>query len=157
MADEKLSDVDNQVCIGGPNDPVDHRAAEAITPCMALTAASTDGSVKPANGGVADENFYGVAGVPEWDAPDIDAEVAVDSPVPVHKKGSGAECWMFLAPAAGPIPVEEGDILILSSTDGYVEKGDESSAAAKAGQVVGVCRKGSPGHATDRKMILVKI
>lgn len=155
MADEELTDFDNDVHVGGTGETRDHKAAEAIYPCMALTAASTDGTVKPANGGVAGENFFGVAGVPEGNEPTEVIEVG--EPVPVYRKGSGSECWMFLKAVAGPIPVSEGDIAILSSTDGQVELADESAVAAKAGLKVGIFQNERPGHATDRQMVRVKI
>lgn len=156
MADEVLSDKDNRVYCGGPDDPEDHPAEEAIYPGMAVTmSGNTDGSVRPANGGVADENIYGVAGVPEGCDPDT--VIAIGNPVPVHKKGSGAVVWMHLAGAAGPIPVEAGDIAVISTTDGYVAKGDESSVAVKAGFKVGVFQHYDAGHATDKHMVRVKI
>lgn len=156
MADEVLSDVDNAVHVGGTGESRDRKCEEAVTPTMVVTSAgNTDGSVRPANSGVAGENVYGVAGVPLGGDPDT--EVAIGIPIPVFQKGSGAIVWCTLKPESGPVPVEEGDIIIEADEDGLVSLGDESAVAAKAGQVVGVCQMYSPGHATDNKMIRVKI
>ena len=45
----------------------------------------------------------------------------------------------------------------MSTTDGLVAKADESAAAAKAGFVVGIAQHDHPGHATENRMIRVKI
>ncbi len=156
MADEKLSDVDNSVCVGGSSETEDHGAEEACYPTdIVTTGGATDGRVHPANSATAGENVYGVAGIPEGTDPDT--IIAIGNPVPVHKKGSGAVVWVRLKAASGPVPINAGDIIILSAEDGKVALGDESSVAAKAGLVVGVAQHDHPGHATDDKMIRVKI
>lgn len=156
MADEVLSDKDNSVCVGGSSETEDHGAEEACYPCdVVTTGGATDGRVHPANSGTADENVYGVAEVPEGCDPDT--IIAIGNPVPVHKKNSGAVVWVKLMAAAGPVPINAGDIIIEATEDGKVSKADETAAAAKAGQVVGVAVHDHPGHATDDKMIRVKI
>lgn len=151
-----LSDVDNAVHVGGTAETEDHYAEEAVTPTMVVTTSgSTSGQVHPANSGTADENVYGVSGVPEGCDPDT--EIAIGSPVPVHKKGSGAVVWVKLMAAAGPVPINAGDIIIIATEDGKVSKADETTTPAKSGQVVGVAQHDHPGHATDDKMIRVKI
>lgn len=153
---EVLSDKDNSVHVGGTSETEDHGAEEAVYPTMVVTTGgATDGRVHPANSGTADENVYGVAGIPEGTDPDT--IIAIGSPVPVHKKGSGAVVWVKLLAVAGPVPINAGDIMITSATDGLVEKADESSVAAKAGTVVGVAQHDHPGHATEDRMIRVKI
>lgn len=159
MADDSFGGAtgkDNAVHVGGSSEVEDHYAEEAVQPGHAVTmGGSTTGQVHPANSGTADENFYGTSGVPEGTDPD--AEIPIGNPVPVHKKGSGAVVWMMLKAVAGPIPVEGGDIAILSATDGQIEKADESSVAAKAGLVVGTFQHPDPGHATDMHLVRVKI
>lgn len=156
MADQVLSEVDNAVHCGGTAETEDHYAEEALYPAAVVTTAgSTSGQVHPANGGVADENVYGVAGVPL--GADPDTVIPIGNPVPVFRKGSGSVVWVKLMAAAGPVPINAGDILIVATEDGKVSKADESSVAAKAGFVVGVAQHDHPGHATDDKYIRVKI
>ncbi len=159
MADDSFGGAlgkDNAVHVGGTGETEDHYAEEAIKPGMATTmAGNTGGQVRPANSGQADENFYGTCAVPE--GADPDAEVAIGNPAPILKKGSGAVVWMMLKGASGPIPVEGGDIAILSATDGQIEKADETTTPAKTGQVVGVFQHYDPGHATDMHLVRVKI
>lgn len=147
---------DNRVHCGGTSETEDHKAEEAILPGMAVTGAgNTDGKVRPANSGVANENFYGTSGVPV--GADPDTEIAIGNPAPIYKKGSGSVVWMHLKGAAGPIPVEEGDIAILSATDGQIEKADETTTPAKTGQVVGIFQHYDAGHATEMHLVRVKI
>ncbi len=156
MVDQKLSDVDNSVCIGGSSETEDHGAEEACYPCdVVTTGGATDGRVHPANSGTADENVYGVAGIP--DGTDPDTVIAIGAPVPVYKKNSGAVVWVKLMAAAGPVPINSGDVIIEATEDGKVSKADETTTPAKTGQVVGIAVHDHPGHATDDKMIRVKI
>ncbi len=156
MVDQVLSDVDNKVHCGGSSETEDHNAEEAVKPTMVVTTAgSTTGQVHPANSGTADENVYGVSGVPI--GADPDTEIAISSPAPIYKKGSGTVVWVKLMAAAGPVPINAGDVIIEATEDGKVSKGDETAAAAKAGQVVGIAQHDHPGHATEDKMIRVKI
>lgn len=159
MADDTFGGVggkDNAVHVGGTGETEDHSAEEAIKPGMAATGTgSTSGQVRPANSGVANESFYGTCGVPEGTDPDT--EIAIGLPAPIHKKGSGAVVWMMLLAVAGPIPVAEGDVAILSATDGLIEKADETTNPVKEAQKVGVFQHADPGHATDMHLVRVKI
>ena len=143
---------DNDVHVGGTSETEDHDVATATYPGHAIALDAT-GKVVPAT--ITTGAFYGAAGVPQ--GADPDSEIAVSTPCPVYKKGSGAVVWMWLLAAAGPIPVKGGDVAVLTATVGQVALADESTVAAKEGEKVGIIQNIDPGHATDMHLIRVKI
>lgn len=153
MADEVLSDVDNAVHCGGPNDPMPYIAGETMKPGMvvSLSGVATQAVLKATTS----LGVLGVVKVPL--GADPDADIVANTDIEVLLKGSGAKVWCHLAAAAGPIAVNGGDVAVVSATAGYVSKADETTNPVKELNKVGIFDMYCPGHATDKKMVRVII
>ena len=153
MVDEVLSDVDNAIHIGGPNDPKPYTTGETIKPGMivSLSGVTTKLILKCTTS----LGVLGVMLVPL--GADPDADVLINLPVEVLLKGTGAKVWCHLQAVAGPVAVNDGDVAVTGSTAGYCAKADETTNPVKELNKVGVFASYNAGHATDKKMVMVTI
>ena len=153
MVDQVLSDVDNAIHIGGPNDPKPYTTGESIKPGMVVSLSGV--TTKLILKCTTSLGVLGVMLVPL--GADPDADVLINLPVDVLLKNSAAKVWCHLQAVAGPVAVNDGDVAVVGSTAGYVAKGDESSNPIKELNMVGTFGSYNAGHATDKKMVMVII
>jgi len=144
---------------GGPaghtpiRSPLYKIAEAAIKPGFA--ARVSNGSVYLTNS--SDNHFSGTVAMMSGHS-DIDTAYSSSTPdyVELYPKGSGEMVWMYYykqTPSAATA-IDDGTVMCLSSVDGYITRGVDSTDADIR---VGPCRKYAAGHATNSTLVLVQL
>jgi len=104
--------------------------------------------------------FSGILECERGHDPDVAYEIG--DKVHIYEAGDGQNLWIPFKAAAGPVPLNEGDDVYLSDTDGLVKSGvghyaDGAEATDFPTTRVGKVVKYDPGHATETHLVKVKV
>ena len=128
---------DNQVCVGGNDDTVPRVNGDTdydLYEGMCVTGSGQiKGEVVRCDGSVITNLPFGIVRRPDGWGAIVNEPLANDVPVNVFPIGGKAKVMVPIAIAAGPVPIDDGDIIICENSGTYPGYGMKMTAALITG------------------------